>query len=112
VTDFSVPWRRGALFRRFLNSLPDILAVKSLREVVQAIVKARQRGRPVILGMGAHPIKVGLNPILVDLIKRGIITAVAMNGAVIIHDFELAYLGHTSEEVRAHFEFGHCRGMG
>jgi len=106
LTDFSVPWRRGGTFRRFLASLPDILAVKSLREVAHAIVKARQRGRPVILGMGAHPVKVGLNPILVDLIKRGIITAVAMNGAVIIHDFELAYLGHTSEEVDAEIDSG------
>jgi hypothetical protein len=106
VTDFSVPWRRGGTFRRFLNSFPDILAVKSLNAVVQAIVKARQRGRPVILGMGAHPVKVGLNPILVDLIKKNIITAVAMNGAVIIHDFELAYLGHTSEEVEAEIDSG------
>ena len=74
--------------------------------MVQAIVKARQRGRPVILGMGAHPIKVGLSPILIDLIKKDIITAVAMNGAVIIHDFELAYLGHTSEEVDAEIDSG------
>ena len=106
LTDFSAPWRSGGKFLRFLDSLPDILAVKSLKDVVQAIVKARQRGRPVILGMGAHPIKVGLSPILVDLIKRDIITAVAMNGAVIIHDFELAYLGHTSEEVDAEIDSG------
>ena len=106
LTDFSAPWRSGGKFLRFLDSLPDILAVKSLKDVVQAIVKARQRGRPVILGMGAHPIKVGLSPILVDLMKRDIITAVAMNGAVIIHDFELAYLGHTSEEVDAEIDSG------
>ena len=106
VTDFSVPWRRGGTFRHFLDSLPDFLAVKSLNEVVQAIVKARQRGKPVILGMGAHPVKVGLNPILVDLLKKNVITAVAMNGAVIIHDFELAYLGHTSEEVEAEIDSG------
>ena len=106
MTDFSVPWRRGGIFRHFLDSLPDILAVKSFRAVVEGIVKARQRGRPVILGMGAHPIKVGLSPILVDLLKKGIVTAVAMNGAVIIHDFELAYLGHTSEEVDAEIDSG------
>ncbi len=106
VTDFSVPWRRGGTFRRFLASLPDILAVETFDAVVQAIVSARQRGKPVILGMGAHPVKVGLNPILVDLVKRGIITAVAMNGAVIIHDFELAFLGHTSEEVDAEIDSG------
>lgn len=106
MTDFSVPWQRGRTFRQFLSSLPDILAVKSLHAVTQAVVNARQRGRPVILGMGAHPTKVGLNPILVDLIKRGVVTAVAMNGAVIIHDFELAYLGHTSEEVDAEIDSG------
>ena len=70
--------------------------------MVLAIVKARQRGKPVILGMGAHPIKVGLSPILIDLMKREIITAVAMNGAVIIHDFELALYG-------AHLGRGRCR---
>ena len=83
-----------------------MLAVKTLRAVADAIVRARQRGKPVILGMGAHPTKVGLNPILVDLLKRNIVTAVAMNGAVIIHDFELAYLGHTSEEVEAEIDSG------
>ena len=80
--------------------------MKTLRSVAQAIVTARQLGKPVILGMGAHPTKVGLNPILVDLIKRKIVTAVAMNGAVIIHDFELAYLGHTSEEVDEEIDSG------
>ena len=106
VSDFSVPWQRGGTLRRFLKSFPDMLAVKTLRSVAQAIVKARQLGKPVILGMGAHPTKVGLNPILVDLIKRKIVTAVAMNGAVIIHDFELAYLGHTSEEVDEEIDSG------
>ena len=74
--------------------------------MVQAIVRAREKGKPVILGMGAHPTKVGLNPVLIDLIKRNIITTVAVNGAVIIHDFELAYLGHTSEEVDAEINSG------
>ena len=106
MSEFSSPWRKGGSFRRFLSSFPDTLAVKTLRAVADAIVRARQRGRPVILGMGAHPTKVGLNPILVDLIKRDIVTAVAMNGAVIIHDFELAYLGHTSEEVEAEIDSG------
>jgi len=106
IADFAVSWRRGKSFRSFLDTLPDFLAVKSLRAVVRAIVRARGRGKPVILGMGAHPTKVGLNPILIDLMKRNIITAVAVNGAVIIHDFELAYLGHTSEEVDAEIDSG------
>ncbi|TLY26034.1 MAG: hypothetical protein E6K63_13330, partial [Nitrospirae bacterium] len=106
LADFSSPWQRGGSFKKFLETLPDILAVKTLRAVAQAIVQAYRRGRPVIIGMGAHPTKVGLNPILVDLIEQGIVTAVAMNGAVIIHDFELALMGHTSEDVEAEIDSG------
>ncbi|WP_447969695.1 hypothetical protein [Nitrospira sp. M1] len=106
ISNFSTSWRRGKSFKNFLDTLPDFLAVKSFRAVVHAIVRARERGKPVILGMGAHPTKVGLNPVLIDLMKRNIITAVAVNGAVIIHDFELAYLGHTSEEVDAEINSG------
>ena len=106
LSDFALPWRPGGSLRRFLDGLPDILAVKTLRAVARAIVLARRRGRPVIIGMGAHVTKVGLNPILVDLMERGILTAVAMNGAVIIHDFELALMGHTSEEVDAEIDSG------
>jgi len=106
VSDFSVPWKKGKPLARFLSTLPDILAVKTFRSLVQAIVTARRRDRPFILGMGAHPTKVGLNPILVDLMRRNIITAVAINGAVVIHDFELAFMGHTSEEVDAEIDSG------
>ena len=106
VRDFAKVWKRGGSFKTFLDSLPDILAVKSLREVAQAIVRAHRRRRPVILGMGAHVVKVGLGPIIVHLMERGIVSAVAMNGAVIIHDFELALMGHTSEEVDAEIDSG------
>lgn len=106
MADFASPWRRRGSFQAFLKTLPDILAGKTFRAVVAAIVEARRRGRPVILGMGAHPTKVGLNPIVIDLMRKGVITAVAMNGAVIIHDFELAYLGQTSEEVEAEIDSG------
>ncbi len=106
MADVATPWKRGGTFQQFLKTLPDILTGRTFRAVVEAIVKARQKGRPVILGMGAHPTKVGLNPILVDLMKKDVITAVAMNGAVVIHDFELAYLGHTSEEVEAEIDSG------
>ncbi len=106
LSDFSVPWKTGRSFKRFLNSLPDILAVQQLRAVTKAIVRAHQRKRPVILGMGAHPVKVGLNPVIVDLMERGILSAIAMNGAVIIHDFELALMGHTSEEVDDEIDTG------
>jgi hypothetical protein len=100
------PWRLGGTLRRYLASLPNHLAVQSLRQVVAAILEARRRGKPVILGMGAHVIKVGLSPILVDLLERGLLTAVAANGACAIHDFELAYAGFTSEDVEAQLTTG------
>lgn len=106
VSDFARPWRRGDSFRRFYDSLPDILGAKTLRAVAAAIVAAHRKHRPVIAGIGAHVVKVGLNPVLVDLMKRGIVSAVAMNGAGIIHDFELALMGHTSEEVDAEIDEG------
>jgi len=99
VSDFAKPWRKGGSFSRFYRALPHILAVKTLRAVARAIAQAHRRGRPVIVGIGAHVIKVGLTPILVTWMEQGLVTAVAMNGAGIIHDFELALMGHTSEEV-------------
>jgi len=99
LSDFARPWRRGGSFSLFYRALPDILAVKTLRAVAQAIAQAHRKGRPVIVGIGAHVIKVGLTPILVSWMEQGLVTAVAMNGAGIIHDFELAMMGHTSEEV-------------
>ena len=94
-----VPWRIGGSIRDFLNSLPRLLAAADLREVTQRIVAAVRAQRPVVLGMGAHPLKVGLSPLIIDLLERGLLSAVAMNGAGIIHDFELAYQGETSEDV-------------
>ncbi|MEJ2671789.1 MAG: hypothetical protein P8168_06215 [Deltaproteobacteria bacterium] len=97
--DFGASWKAGGSFKEFVARLPRILAGEALREVAAAWVKARRAGRQVLLGMGAHPIKVGLNPVLIDLIKRGLITGVAMNGAGIIHDAEVAMVGRTSEDV-------------
>jgi hypothetical protein len=97
---------RGWSFRSFLDSLPDILAARDLLQVAEAIVAARSYDRPVILGMGAHPIKVGLSPVIISLIENGVITAVAMNGACIVHDFEMAIAGKTSEDVDAEL----CKG--
>jgi len=88
-----------ASLSEFVNSLPHILIGRDFRELVDAIVRARQSNQPVIVMMGAHVIKVGLAPVLIDLIERGIITALAMNGAGAVHDVELAYFGGTSEEV-------------
>jgi len=82
-----------------MDGLPDVLAGRDLRAAVDAIARAVRRGRPVVLGMGAHPIKVGLGPLIVDLVARGRLSAVAMNGACLVHDFELASVGRTSEDV-------------
>lgn len=88
--------------RQFLDSLPNILAAHNLRDIARAVATRHRAGKTVALGMGAHPIKVGLSPLIIDLMQRGVLHAVAMNGAAIIHDFELAYHGETSEDVAAH----------
>jgi len=93
--------RRGMTVRAFLTGLPDILAARDLRAIAAAIVTRHRSGKTVVLGMGAHPIKVGLSPLIIDLMRRGIVNAVAMNGAAIIHDYELAAQGATSEDVAA-----------
>ena len=84
--EFARVWQKGSSFRAFMDKLPDILAGRDLREVISAISSAYADNRTVLFGMGAHVIKVGLNPIIIDLMERGIIAAVAMNGAGIIHD--------------------------
>ncbi len=99
--DFATPWNAGGGLADFFKRLPDILGAKDLTGVVASICDARRNRRPVVMAMGAHVIKVGLNPVVVDLMKRGVVNAVAMNGAGIIHDFELAFSGKTSEDVDA-----------
>lgn len=106
VDNFGKVYSKGSSFKTFIDNLPDFLAVKSLKALASDIVSARAKGKPVILGMGAHPIKVGLSPMIVDLINNGIITAVATNGAGIIHDFEIAYQGATSEDVANEIDTG------
>jgi deoxyhypusine synthase len=95
---FARAWMKGGTLTDFLNSLP-MLAGKELREVVQRIAEAVRRKRMVLLGMGAHPIKVGLNPILINWMEQGVLKGIGMNGAGLIHDVELAMVGHTSEDV-------------
>lgn len=97
---------KGSSFENFYTSLPHCLAADSLRSSVEAIVTAYKKKRPVVIGMGAHVIKVGLNPIIIDLMKKGIVTCVALNGAGAIHDFEIATLGRTSEDVGEGLETG------
>ena len=106
ATSLGRPVRRGLTVRSFVGGLPDILAARDLRVAAGRVAAALRRGRPVVLGMGAHPIKVGLGPVIVDLIERGRLTAVAMNGACLVHDFELAWNGRTSEDVGPGLERG------
>jgi hypothetical protein len=93
------PVRAGTSMRAFLRGLPDILGAHDLRDAAERIATAIRGKKSVVLGMGAHPIKVGLGPLIVDLIERGRLAAVAMNGACLVHDFELAWGGRTSEDV-------------
>lgn len=88
-----------ALFREFVESLPNILVAADLQALVNDIVRFRKRKKPVILMMGAHVIKVGLSPLIVDLVKAGVLTHVAMNSAAAIHDVETSMWGQTSEDV-------------
>jgi len=99
LSDLASPCAKGETFNGFIGKLPYILAAKDFRAVVNAVITACRNEKPVVLGMGAHPIKVGLSPVIVDLMRRGIITAIAANGACIVHDFELSFIGHTSEDV-------------
>ncbi len=101
--------------RRFLDSLPNILIGSELRDLVTDIRIARRKKKPVILMMGAHVIKVGLAPVIIDLVKRGTVTHVAMNSAAAIHDVETAMWGHTSEDVAVNLmdgSFGMSRDTG
>ena len=91
----------GASMREFIAALPDTLAARDLRDLAAAIAAARRRRRSFLLMMGAHPLKVGLGPLIGELIRDGTLTALATNGAAIIHDFELAFAGRTSEDVGA-----------
>ena len=97
--DFARSVPRGASFKTWLDSLPAMLGAADIRRAVTAIVTAKKRNAGVVWGIGAHVIKTGLSPVLIDLMERGYISALAMNGAGIIHDFEVALAGSTSEDV-------------
>ncbi len=101
VRDFARPHEPGASVKAFLDTLPRLLAGEDFRAVVESIHRARRQGKPVLMGLGGHVIKCGLAPILNDLLQRRMITGVAMTGAGVIHDFEIALCGATSEDVEA-----------
>lgn len=99
LDDFARPVRPGASFGAFWRSLPGILRAADLRALVAETVRARRAGRGIAWALGGHVIKVGLAPLLADLMERGFVTSVLLNGAAAIHDFEIAMMGRTSEEV-------------
>jgi len=101
IGDFARKWQSGGSMRLWLQSLPRILAADTLLKVSESLVRASHSGKMIILGMGAHVIKVGLNPVILDLMDRDILKGLALNGACIVHDMELALAGHTSEDVPA-----------
>ncbi len=99
VEHFGKAVKENATIRSFMSSLPDQLLGHDFPELVQRLARSHHKGKPILMGMGAHVIKVGLNPVIIDLMERSIITGLAMNGACIIHDAEIAMAGSTSEEV-------------
>jgi hypothetical protein len=101
IAHMAAPHRPGDSLTQWLSRLPRLLAADALRAVAAAMVEARRRRRAILWGLGGHVVKCGLAPVLVDLMDRGFITGIAMNGATSIHDFEIALAGATSEDVEA-----------
>jgi len=97
--DFARVGKKGEKFLDFYNSLPSVLAASELKALVDAIIIARKKSKPVIFMFGAHVIKCGLGPLIIDLINKNIITAIALNGAGVVHDVEISMIGCTSEDV-------------
>src|ERR1051325_10296381 len=101
VADFAKTISEDSSLREYLQSLPEILAVQNLREIAARVRRARNLGKPIIWGLGGHVIKTGLSSIIIDLMGRGFVNAIAVNGSVLIHDAEIALVGSTSEDVDA-----------
>ncbi|MCU1290584.1 MAG: hypothetical protein JWN60_2813 [Acidobacteria bacterium] len=99
VDDFAKPAAKDESLASFLEKLPNILAVQSLREIAVQIRRARDLNKPVIWGIGGHVVKTGNSPVIIDLMKRGYVSAIAANGSVLVHDTEIALVGFTSEDV-------------
>ncbi len=97
--DFTSVWTKGGGLSDFIASLPDILAGNDIKAVIQAIALAARNKRQVCFAMGGHVIKTGMNPVIIDLMEKKILTMISMNGSGIIHDLEVAYTGSTSEDV-------------
>jgi len=101
ASDFAKPLSSDASLGDFLERLPNVLAVQSLRQIAARIKRARELKKPIIWGIGGHVIKTGLAPLIVDLMKHGFVSAIAANGSVLVHDAEIGMVGSTSEDVDA-----------
>src|ERR1700682_2075878 len=101
VRDFAKASAANPSLSKFLASLPNFLAAADLRDLLGAVQAARKQRKAILWGIGGHVIKVGLGPVLIDLMKRGFVSGIAMNGAALLHDFEIALAGNTSEDVDA-----------
>lgn len=99
--EFAAPPQADRSFAAFVRSLPDVLKAADFRRVVDAVVQAHRTGRAVLVMLGGHVVKTGIGPLLVDLMRRGVVTDIAMNGSAAIHDYEIARFGATSEDVAA-----------
>jgi hypothetical protein len=99
AVDFAKPFKAGSGVSGLIDSMPSILAGADFKAIVAALGAARTGGHGIIWGLGAHVVKTGLSPIIVDLMERGFVSAIATNGAGVIHDFEVAIAGSTSEDV-------------
>lgn len=115
MADFAAPVSENDSISEFLGKLPNILAVQSLRRVAAKVRHARDLGKPIIWGIGGHVVKTGVSPLIIDLMHRGYVTAIASNGSVLVHDAEIALVGFTSEDVDATLgkgDFGAARETG
>ncbi len=101
VDDFGAPVTKDSSLSDYLDSLPNILAVQSLRDLAARMRRAHAASKPIIWGLGGHVVKTGLAPVILDLMRRGFVTAIAGNGSVLVHDAEIAMVGSTSEDVDA-----------
>ena len=101
LNDFASPIQPQSSLKDFLVSLPNILAVQNLREIAARMRRARELQKPIIWGIGGHVIKTGMAPLIIDLMNRGYVSAIAANGSVLVHDAEIAMVGSTSEDVDA-----------
>lgn len=106
VSLFGRPHEKGGAFLDFLQGLPGILASEKLKELAQTVVAARDSRHPILWGMGGHVIKTGLSPVIIDLMDKGFVSSLAFNGSCLIHDFEIALIGSTSEDVEVQLQTG------